>query len=171
MFEYTGAIHIHSRYSDGSGSLRGIIKAARRARADFIVITDHNNMKIRKEGSSGWHDDILVIIGEEISPRYNHYMVIGIEKEVPPDEMSAQRNIDAVAEQGGLGFVAHPFCYHRPSPGWAWLDRLLKLDVTVYPWIRPRHRAGVLHHWTERTDIEDVGRAECDPQGRGHRDA
>jgi len=134
MFEYTGAIHIHSRYSDGSGSLRGIIKAARRARADFIVITDHNNMKIRKEGSSGWHDDILVIIGEEISPRYNHYMVIGIEKEVPPDEMSAQRNIDAVAEQGGLGFVAHPFCYHRPSPGWAWLDRLLKLDVTVYPW-------------------------------------
>ena len=134
MFEYTGAIHIHSRYSDGSGSLRRIIKAGRRAGADFIVIADHNNMKIRKEGSSGWHDDILVLIGEEISPRYNHYMAIGIEKEVSPDERSAQRNIDAVAAQGGLGFVAHPFCYHRPSPGWAGLDRLLKLDVTVYPW-------------------------------------
>ncbi|HUT03089.1 MAG TPA: CehA/McbA family metallohydrolase [bacterium] len=134
MFEYVGAVHIHSRYSDGSGSLRQIVKAARRAGVEFIVISDHNNMSVRKEGSSGWHDGVLVLIGEEVSPYYNHYMAIGIKDEIAPNPDSAQANIDAVAHQGGIGFIAHPFCYHRPSPGWAWLDKLLRLDVTVYPW-------------------------------------
>ena len=134
MFEYTGAIHIHTRYSDGTGSLRTIIEAARRARTDFIVISDHNNMRIREEGGAGWHDDVLVIIGEEVSPRFNHYMAIGVQKEIPPDETCAQRNIDAVTRQGGLGFVAHPFGRHRPCSASSWLDKLLKLNVTVYPW-------------------------------------
>jgi len=134
MFEYTGALHIHTRYSDGSGSLKTIIEAARRARADFIVISDHNNMRIREEAGAGWHDGILVIVGEEVSPRFNHYTAIGIQKEIPPDEMCAQRNIDAVTRQGGLGFVAHPFGRHRPCSASSWLDKLLKLEVTVYPW-------------------------------------
>lgn len=134
MYEYTGAIHIHTRCSDGSGSLKTIIEAARRAGTDFIVISDHNNMGIRKEGNSGWHNDILVIIGEEISPHFNHYMAVGIEKEILPDETCAQSNIDAVTRQGGLGFVAHPFARHRPCSASSWLDKLLRLDVTVYPW-------------------------------------
>jgi len=135
VFEYIGAVHIHSHCSDGSGSLRQIVRAARLAGADFIVISDHNNMSIRKEGSSGWHDGVLVLIGEEVSPHYNHYMAIGIEEEIVPNQESAQANIDAVARQGGIGFLAHPFAFRRRSNGWvARLDRLIGLDVTVYPW-------------------------------------
>ncbi len=134
MFEYVGAVHIHSRYSDGSGSFSQIVKAARRAGAEFIVISDHNNMSVRKEGSSGWHDGVLVLIGEEVSPYYNHYTAIGLKDEIAPNQDSAQANIDAVARQGGLGFIAHPFAFRRPSRGSAWLDRLLGLKITVYPW-------------------------------------
>ena len=134
MFEYAGAIHIHSHCSDGSGSLKTIVKAARRAGAHFIVISDHNNMKIKRERRSAWSDDVLVIVGEEISPRYNHYLALGIQDEIPPNQESAQANIDAVASQGGVGFISHPFATHKAQPTCKRLDKLLGLDVTVYPW-------------------------------------
>jgi predicted metal-dependent phosphoesterase TrpH len=64
MFDYAGAIHIHTEYSyDGNVKMPDVIKAAQKAGLDFIVITDHFRMDAKRDGWEGWHDGLLVIVG------------------------------------------------------------------------------------------------------------
>ena len=101
---YKGAIHIHSNLSDGSGDLKRIVKAAKKSNLDWIIITDHNYY----DSEEGFFDGICVIKGEEISPKnYNHYLAIGINECVNPDE-NAEVYVKRVRELGGFGFSAHP---------------------------------------------------------------
>ncbi|MCD5401032.1 PHP domain-containing protein, partial [candidate division NPL-UPA2 bacterium] len=106
--DYKGVIHVHSRYSDGSGNLKKIVGAANRAGLDYLIITDHNTLRHKEEGAEGWHKGILVLVGQEISPRTSHYLALGIEKPINPKGRDVQGYIDEVKEQGGLGFIAHP---------------------------------------------------------------
>ena len=39
-----GIIHVHSTFSDGSGTPAEIMEAANRANIDFVILTDHNNL-------------------------------------------------------------------------------------------------------------------------------
>jgi len=52
------------------------------------------------------------VVGEEISPRFNHYLVFGLSDPVSTspglEAMSPQTCIDRVADGGGIGFIAHP---------------------------------------------------------------
>ena len=41
MYNYSGNIHIHSSYSDGTGTIEEIANEANRAGLDFVIITDH----------------------------------------------------------------------------------------------------------------------------------
>ena len=59
FFSYKGAIHIHSRYSDGTGSLKQIVSAGLKSNLDFLIITDHNSLRLKKEGKEGWYKDKL----------------------------------------------------------------------------------------------------------------
>jgi hypothetical protein len=128
MFDYAGAFHVHTSYSyDGTTGLDEIIRAARRQGLDFIVVTDHFRMDARRDGWEGWHDDVLVIVGEEISPRHNHYLALNIETPVIHwrKKARAQDYIDEVNRQGGIGLIAHPD--HTGAPGYgvkeyAWTD-------------------------------------------------
>lgn len=104
MFKYRGAIHIHTVKSDGSGDLRTVADAARKAGLSWIIVTDHNY--IDKE--EGFINGIYVIKGQEVSPEAeNHYIVIGVDKIISPNN-DLQTNIDTVREAGGYGFAAHP---------------------------------------------------------------
>jgi hypothetical protein len=49
------ALHIHTRYSDGSGFVREIVAAGQDAGLDVLVISDHNTLAARSEGWAGWH--------------------------------------------------------------------------------------------------------------------
>ena len=40
MHEYSGAVHIHSVYSDGTGKIEDIARAAYDSGVDFIMMTD-----------------------------------------------------------------------------------------------------------------------------------
>ena len=42
MIEITGAIHMHSVFSDGSGEVEDIARYAGEAGLDYILLTDHN---------------------------------------------------------------------------------------------------------------------------------
>ncbi len=109
--EYTGVLHIHSRYSDGSGKVKYIIKQAQKAHLDFIIITDHNNLFALKNGYEGWYDNLLVLVGEEIGNREDeHYLAFGIDETIKPEvyHHKAEKYISAVKSQGGIGFAAHP---------------------------------------------------------------
>jgi hypothetical protein len=128
MFDYAGAFHIHTNYSfDGTTGIGDVIAAAQAAALDFIVVTDHFRMDARTDGWEGWRNGVLVIVGEEISPRHNHYLALGIQAPVLglQKEAKPQEYIDAVRHQGGVGLIAHPD--HTGAPGfgvkeYAWQD-------------------------------------------------
>lgn len=107
-YEYIGHLHIHSTFSDGSGSIQEIARAGREAGLDFIGITDHNTLAGREEGFEGWQDDILVLIGMELGREKNHYIAFGVQRPIPADDGDPQKIIDAVNAQGGFGYLAHP---------------------------------------------------------------
>jgi len=113
LYDYTGVIHFHSEYSfDGRTPVPVILDAARMNRLDFIMLTDHSNLRARDEGFEGWHGDTLLIVGQEIAPRFNHYIAFHTNTPViipeAEKEIAPQIYIDHVREQGGIGFIAHP---------------------------------------------------------------
>jgi hypothetical protein len=88
-----------------------IIAAAQERNVDFLMLTDHSTLEAKEQ--EGWHGNVLLVVGQEISPRFNHYIAFGIDKPVftEVDEESnetPQRYIDMVMDEGGIGFLAHP---------------------------------------------------------------
>lgn len=127
MFDYAGSIHFHSSYSyDARVPLPDILKDAAGAGLHFAILTDHFSQDARANGFAGYHKDLLLIVGEEISPRYNHYVALGLTEPlvVWKSESNAQRVIDAVNAQGGFGFISHPDHAGAPLVG-----------SRAYPWI------------------------------------
>jgi hypothetical protein len=113
MFEYTGAFHIHSCYSDGSGTLREITAAARRAGIDFFVLTDHDTLRPRADGWQGWHDGVLVITGAEVTcQRRNHVVAIGAQDVTGLRFKPLRRVLFELHNQGALALVAHAHPAH-----------------------------------------------------------
>jgi len=123
LYEYVGAVHVHTAFSDGEGAISEVIAAARAAGLDFLIITDHNDLRAREY--EGWHGGTLVLAGEEVTrPGGNHMLALGITELIPPD-VSPQEGIDAAKAQGGLAFVAHPFYQGSPiidDPPLPWRD-------------------------------------------------
>ena len=138
-FNSLGAIHIHSKFSDGTGDVIDIAKAAKLAGLDWIIITDHNNFDVKE----GFYDGVLVIKGEEISPNDdNHYLALGIEKYIEPS-FNAQENVEAVRLAGGFGFAAHPdegvnSKWQSRKNQWraiTWLDKNVHPDgIEIWNW-------------------------------------
>jgi hypothetical protein len=104
-------VHLHSTYSDGTGTVAQIAAAGRRNALDVVLLTDHDSLEAKRRGEEGWHGSVLVLVGEEVSPeaRENHYLAFGIEEEVDHDGLSPAQICAAVADAGGFGFAAHPF--------------------------------------------------------------
>ena len=76
--EIKGAIHVHSDYSDGSGSVEEIIRAAQAAGLDYVILTDHDNVGAANDGLAGRYGDVLLVVGGEISPsRAGHCLALG----------------------------------------------------------------------------------------------
>ena len=110
-YDYRGIIHCHSTYSDGTGDMEEIGKAANDAGLDFVMMTDHDQMKPVEDGQEKWVGSSLIICGTEITPDKNHYIVFGDKKLKDVDKlrsMKPQEYIDAVNSQGWFGFIAHP---------------------------------------------------------------
>lgn len=112
-FEYTGAIHIHSRFSDGSGAVAEILSAARGTGVDFLALTDHNTLRARDEGWEGWNGDVLLMVGDEVSSRHGHCLALGVQTHVE-HRQSAPGVLASIHAQGGLSFIAHPHGRYRP---------------------------------------------------------
>jgi len=126
MFEYVGALHMHSIYSDGSGEAKDIAKFASEVGLDYIILTDHNTLRALKEGYEGWYNNTLLLVGCEINDRQNknHYLAFGI-KEAYSTRLSAEEYVRRVREDGGIGFIAHPHekrTHMKEHPPYPWID-------------------------------------------------
>jgi methylmalonyl-CoA mutase cobalamin-binding subunit len=125
-YDLTCVVHVHSTHSDGTGTVPEIAAAAARNAVDVVLLTDHDTLAARRLGEEGWHGSVLVLVGEEVSPRgRDHYLAFGVQREVKRGQPSAGI-CAAVKEQGGFGFAAHPWSagsqvYKRPG-AMPWTD-------------------------------------------------
>jgi len=84
---------MHTTYSDGSGSVEDLARAARGAGLRWIIITDHDTLA--GQPYEGWVDDVLVIIDHEITPDRNHFLALNVD-EVIDNTLAPQDFVDAV---------------------------------------------------------------------------
>jgi hypothetical protein len=110
MHDLACVVHLHSTYSDGTGTVRQIARAGRRAGVDVVLLTDHDTLEAKRRGEEGWYGDVLLLVGEEVSPRrHNHYLAFGIDEPIDHRGLEADGICRAVAKAGGVGFAAHPW--------------------------------------------------------------
>lgn len=114
MHEITINLHMHTRYSDGSGTHKDIAAAALKTGVDVVIVTDHN---VLVQGFEGYYKEktrkILMLVGEEVhdqarDPQKNHLLVFGASREMATFADDPQNLINQVREAGGLSFLAHP---------------------------------------------------------------
>lgn len=126
MFEYSGVIHMHSTFSDGSGEVRDIVKFAEELELDYIILTDHNTLRALHEGYEKWYGNTLLLVGCEINDKQNknHYIAFGI-NEAFSTRLPAKEYVKKVNEAGGIGFLAHPHekrNHMKEHPPYPWVD-------------------------------------------------
>jgi hypothetical protein len=133
LFEIAGNFHLHTEHSDGTGSHWQVAMIAAEAGLDVIICTDHNLWVPDKEG---WYTHsetgrkVLLLMGEEVhdderSPQANHYLCLGVDREMRQYAAQSQALINAVGQGGGVGFLAHPIERAAPlydEPEIPWLD-------------------------------------------------
>jgi len=110
MHDLACVVHLHSLYSDGTGTVPEIARAARRAGADVVLLTDHDTLEAKRRGEEGWYGSALVLVGEEVSPvGRNHLLAFGFDEPIDHRGLDAPGICRAVRAAGGFGFAAHPF--------------------------------------------------------------
>lgn len=126
-YEYVGAVHMHSNFSDGSGDAGEIAEIANEVGLDFIILTDHNTLRALHEGFEGFYGKTFMMVGCEINDKENknHYIALGIEETIST-RLPAKDYVKEVKEAGGIGFLAHPhekrnsMKEHPPYPWTEW---------------------------------------------------
>lgn len=107
-YDYPGVIHLHSTHSDGIKDVAAIIKAAQKANCRYLILTDHDTLKALPQ--EGWYNHTALLVGEEVTvgEDQGHYLGLRLDSAVRPRQ-SPQATINTVTEQGGIGFISHPF--------------------------------------------------------------
>jgi hypothetical protein len=114
MHEIVVNLHMHTRYSDGTGTHKDIAHAAIKAGLDAVIVTDHN---VLVQGVEGYYriarDRVLLLVGQEIHdqdriPQKNHMLVFNTNRDLSHLADDPQTLINGVNDSGGLSFLAHP---------------------------------------------------------------
>ena len=109
---FKGNLHMHTTLSDGHLSPEEAVAVYRDAGYDFVALTDH-----WVQGRGGPQGGLLVLSGCEwntgdmVSTPVYHIVGVGMEREVPKEEIRkapAQKIIDAIDAAGGVAILAHP---------------------------------------------------------------
>src|SRR5512144_2869070 len=121
MPEIVVNLHMHTRYSDGSGTHKDIAQAALQTGLDAVIVTDHN---ILVQGVEGYYrlgtTRVLLLVGQEVhdqdrEPQKNHLLVFNANREVATLADDPQTLINGVNEAGGICFPAHPHDVASPT--------------------------------------------------------
>jgi hypothetical protein len=124
-------LHMHTIYSDGSGTHADLGRAALKTGVDVVLVTDHNTLV---QGLDGYFHErrkrALVLVCEEIhdqdrDPQKNHLLVFNVDQDLSPLADDPQVLISAVQRSGGLSFIAHPIECAMPAFGEtdiSWVD-------------------------------------------------
>jgi hypothetical protein len=120
---YRGDCHLHSWYSDGRRTPAEIGALARAAGLDFINSSEHNTHSAHAHWSDVAGDDLLVMLGEEVTTRNGHVVALGTDPGTFVDWRYRARDnrfgrfARQIRRAGGLVVPAHP---HATCVGCNW---------------------------------------------------
>ncbi|MET9818640.1 CehA/McbA family metallohydrolase [Streptomyces sp. NPDC006129] len=120
---YRGDCHLHSWYSDGRRTPAEIGELARAAGLDFINSSEHNTHAAHAHWADVAGDDLLVMLGEEITTRNGHVVALGTDPGTFVDWRYRARDnrfgrfARQIRRAGGLVVPAHP---HATCVGCNW---------------------------------------------------
>ncbi|MFB8245448.1 CehA/McbA family metallohydrolase [Streptomyces sp. NPDC055952] len=137
---YRGDCHLHSWHSDGRRTPAEIGELARAAGLDFINSSEHNTHSAHAHWADVAGDDLLVMLGEEITTRNGHVVALGTDPGTFVDWRYRARDnrfgrfARQVRRAGGLVVPAHP---HATCIGCNWKFGFAEADaIEVWngPW-------------------------------------
>jgi len=99
-------MHVHTNYSDSTGTVEEVVESARSKGLDGIAITDHDTLEGAKIAKRV-QDDLIIISGEEVKTNRGEIIALG-NNDLIPRELTIEEAIDRVHLQHGLVFVPHP---------------------------------------------------------------
>ncbi|MFF2846843.1 CehA/McbA family metallohydrolase [Streptomyces sp. NPDC058001] len=120
---YRGDCHLHSWYSDGKRTPAEIAALARAAGLDFINTSEHNTQSAHAHWADQAGDDLLIMLGEEVTTRNGHVVALGTEPGTFIDWRYRARDnrfghyARKIRSAGGLVVPAHP---HATCIGCNW---------------------------------------------------
>jgi hypothetical protein len=124
-----GVYHVHTRRSDGTGTLQSVAEAAARARLDFVIVTDHGD-GTREPEPPAYRAGVLVVDGVEISTARGHVVALGLPRAPYPLGGTPAAVVEDVVRLGGLAIAAHP---DSAKPALAWRD--WHLPLSGFEWL------------------------------------
>ena len=119
-----GAMHIHTRRSDGTGTVDQIAGAAARAGLSFVILTDHGDGTREPERPSYQHG-VLCIDAVEISTDDGHVVALGLPRAPYPLGGEARDVTEDIARLGAMSIAAHPT---SAKPALRWRDWNVPVD-------------------------------------------
>ena len=120
---YRGDCHLHTWYSDGRRTPAEVAALARAAGLDFINSSDHNTHSSHPHWAPEAGDDLLIMLGEEVTTRNGHVLALGTDPGTFVDWRYRARDhlfarfAHRIREAGGLVVPAHP---HGTCVGCGW---------------------------------------------------
>ncbi|MFF4254273.1 CehA/McbA family metallohydrolase [Streptomyces sp. NPDC001663] len=112
---YRGDCHLHSWHSDGRRTPAEIAALARSAGLDFINSSDHNTQASHAHWAPEAGDDLLILLGEEVTTRNGHVLALGTDPGTFVDWRYRARDgrfghfARGIRRAGGLVVPAHPY--------------------------------------------------------------
>jgi predicted metal-dependent phosphoesterase TrpH len=126
-------LHVHSVRSHGGELTPAQLAAGARACGlDFIATTEHNTAAAPGAWERVAGDDLLVILGQEVTTQTGHWLALGLDPGQSVEwrygirDDVVGRHVDRVRQTGGLCVAAHP---HAPYPGGAFMYPFHEFDV------------------------------------------
>ncbi len=121
-YERVGVIHVHTKASDGSGTVAEVMAAAEKVNLSFIAITDHNVAMTQSDLAED-PPDLPIISGVELSTSAGHFLALGIPPSwVQPKTKDDRVLLAAARDVGAFRVLAHPFHPHTPWTDWKTSD-------------------------------------------------
>jgi hypothetical protein len=119
-----GVFHVHTRRSDGSGTVEQVARAAARAGLRFVVVTDHGD-GTRARSAPAYHNGVLVIDAVEVSTNHGHVVALNADRSPYPLAGEARDVAEDIRRMGGVAIAAHP---GSRKPQLRWTDWGVPVD-------------------------------------------
>ena len=124
-----GVLHVHTRRSDGGGTVADVAAAAARAGMQFVIVTDHGD-GTREPDAPAYLDGVLVIDAVEVTTTDGHVLGLGLGQAPYRLGGTGADVVEDINRLGGFAIAAHVDSTKR-SLTWRALDAAL----TGFEWL------------------------------------